>query len=185
MSPWEMKPGQIVGYKPFGNLWRARVTALDPDGKPYLGQIPIVDEAGDPITYEDPPSFVAPVVDYPNYFLVEDVKGAPTDPWLAARLDHEDTGVAWKKFAERIGLREPYYQALGAVMEKWASEGNRGAFLDDLLVLLHASWRAGSAGENEEIARLLRKRCDDRGMICMAHCTHSDDIKAIRDRRFS
>lgn len=183
MSPWEFRAGQVVGYTPSGSLWRAKVTAIDPSGKPYLGQIPIVDEEGNSITYDDPPSYVAPIVDYANYYLVEDVKGPPTDPWLAARLDHADTGVAWKNFAEKIGLNDGYYQAMGALMEKWAGEGKRGEFLDDLLVFLYACWRAGSAAENEEIYRLLKKRCEDRGTICLAHCTHPDDMKEVRKRR--
>ena len=47
MSPWEFKIGQIVGYKPRGDKWRARVTAIEEEGKPYLAEIPIVDEDGE------------------------------------------------------------------------------------------------------------------------------------------
>lgn len=182
MSPWELKVGQIVGYKPRGEKWRARVTAIEREGKSFLAEIPIVDEEGDPIRYEDPPTFVSPIHDYENYYLVANVAGNGTDPWLAARLDHEDTGNAWKTFADRIGIKEPYYQALATLMEKWASESKRGEFLDDVLVLLHAAWRAGMFTENSECARLIEKRCHERGMICLAKCTHSEDVEAIKRR---
>lgn len=182
MAPWEFKIGQIVGYKPRGDKWRARVTAIEEDGKPYLAEIPVMDEKGESILYDDPPSFVNRIYDYENYYLVEDLRGSGTDPWLAARLDHADVGDAWKAFAEKIGIKEPYYQALASVVEKWSEEGRRGEFLDDLLVLLHASWRAGRYSENVECARLLKKRCEERGIICLAHCTHSEDVKAIEKR---
>ena len=91
MSPWEFKIGQIVGYKPRGDKWRARVTAMEEDGKPYLAEIPIVDEDGETIRYDEPPSHVNPILDYVNYVLIENVNGKSTDPWLAARLDHEAT----------------------------------------------------------------------------------------------
>jgi hypothetical protein len=182
MSPWEFKVGQLVGYKPRGQKWRARVTAVERDGKCHLAEIPVVDEQGEPIRYDDPPAFVNDIVDYENYFLVQNVDGKGTDPWIAARLDHEDTGLAWRTFAERIGVKEPYYQALATLMEKWSPEGQRGEFLDDLLVLLHAAWRAGTSTENSECARLLEKKCNERGIICLAHCTHSDDAQAIRRR---
>jgi hypothetical protein len=181
MKPWDFKMGQLVGYKPRGERWRARVTALEKDGKPYLAEIPVVDDQGEPISYEDPPAFVSPILDYENYYLVEDVAGK-TDPWLAARLDHQDVGAAWKHFAEKVGVKEPYYQALATIMEKYVAEGRRGEFMDDLLVLLHASWRAGMASENSDCARLLRQRCDNRGMNCMPHCTHLEDVEAIRAR---
>lgn len=183
MSPWEFKIGQIVGYKPRGEKWRARVTAIEEEGKPFLAEIPIVDEQGEPIRYDEPPSDVAPILDYENYVLIENVNGQSTDPWLAARLDHEDKSTAWKAFAEKIGIKEPYYQALATMIEKWSSEGQRGDIMDDLLVLLHAAWRAGSAAENKECERILQKRCDERGIICLANCTHPDDIKAVRERR--
>jgi|SRR5579871_1790434 hypothetical protein len=182
MTPWEFKVGQLVGYKPRGEKWRARVTAVERDGKLFLAEIPVIDEKGDPIRYEDPPAFVSEIWDWENYFLVENVDGKGTDPWLAARLDHEDTGAAWKSFAQRIGIKEPFYQALATVMEKWSPEKNRGDFLDDLLVLLHASWRAGMVTENAEVVRLLEKRCSDRGIICLAHCTHQEDAQAVRRR---
>lgn len=183
MSPWEFKIGQIVGYTPLGDLWRARVTMMEDGGKPFLAEIPIIDRAGDPIQYDEPPSHISPILDYPNYYLVQDVNGKTTEPWLAARLDHEDPGHAWRAFAEKIGIKEPYYQALATIMEKWSPEGQRGEFLDDLLVLLHAAWRAGGATENRECERLIQKRCDERGVICLAECTHPDDIKAIKQRR--
>lgn len=182
MSPWELKIGQIVGYKPRGDKWRARVTAMEREGKPFLAEIPIVDEKGDAILYDDPPAFVNPIFDYENYYLVENVNGTATDPWIAARLDHDDKGGAWKAFAEKIGIKEPYYQALATIMEKWAAEERRGELLDDLLVLLHASWRAGRYSENGECARLLKKRCDERGAMCLEHCTHPEDVKAVESR---
>lgn len=182
MSPWEFKIGQVVGYHPRGEKWRARVTAIDREGKPFLGEIPITDENGESIYYEDPPAFVNPIIDYENYFLINDLEGSGTDPWLAARLDHKDIDLAWKIFAERIGIKEPYYQALAVVTEKWAPEERRGELLDDILVLLHAAWRAGRYTENSECSRLLKKRCDERGAICLAHCTHSEDVKAIEKR---
>lgn len=182
MSPWELKIGQIVGYKPRGDKWRARVTAMEREGKPFLAEIPVVDENGRGILYDDPPAFVNPIFDYENYYIVEDVNGTSTDPWIASRLDHDDIGGAWKAFAEKIGIKEPYYQALATVMEKWAPEERRGDLLDDLLVLLHASWRAGRYSENGECARLLKKRCDERGAICLAHCTHPEDVKAVESR---
>lgn len=184
MSPWEFKIGQVVGYKPRGDRWRARVTALD-HGKPFLAEIPIVDQDGDPIRYEEPPTDINPILDYENYYIVDDVNGLSTDPWLAARLDHQDNASAWKDFAEKIGLKEPYYQALGMVMEKWSQEGQRGDILDDLLVLLHAAWRAGAATENKECERLIQKRCDDHGIGCVENCTHTEDVKAIKERRRS
>ncbi len=180
MSPWEFKIGQIVGYRPRGDHWRARVTATERDGKPFLAEIPIVDDGGDPIRYDDPPAFVNPIIDYENYYLVENLNGSGTDPWLAARLDHKDADNPYKAFAEKIGIKEPYYQAMATLIEKWVAEGNRGEFLDDLLVLLHASWRAGMAADNSECARLLEKRCQDKGVICLAHCTHPEDIKAVK-----
>jgi hypothetical protein len=155
---------------------------MEREGKPSLAEIPIVDESGIGICYDDPPSAVNPIMDYENYYLVEDVKEAGSDPWIAARLDHNDVGHAWKAFAERIGIREPYYQALAMVIEKWVPEKGRGEFLDDLLVLLHASWRAGRYQENVECARLLKKRCDERGAICLINCTHSEDVQAIEKR---
>lgn len=183
MSPWEFKVGQIVGYRPRGDKWRARVTAMEEEGKPFLAEIPIVDEYGDTIRYDEPPSHVNPILDFQNYILIENVNGTSTDPWLAARLDHEDRGNAWKAFAEKIGIKEPYYQALATVVEKWSPEGQRGDILDDLLVLLHASWRAGASAENRECERLLKQHCDDRGIICLANCTHPQDIRAIKERR--
>lgn len=183
MSPWEFKIGQVVGYRPRGDKWRARVTAMEEEGKPFLAEIPIVDETGDQIRYDEPPSHVSPILDYENYFIVEDVNGLSTDPWIAARLDHEDKGSAWKAFAEKIGLKDPYYQALAMVMEKWSPEGQRGDILDDILVLLHAAWRAGASTENRECERILQKRCDERGVICLGNCTHAEDIKAIKGRR--
>lgn len=182
MSPWEFKVGQIVGYRRRDPRWRARVTAMEKDGKPFLAEIPVVDEQGEPIRYDDPPAFVNPIIDYEGYYLVQDVDGKGTDPWLAARLDHEDTAAAWKTFAERIGVKEPYYQALATLLEKYSLEKGRGEFLDDLLVLLHAAWRAGASTENADCARLLEKRCSERGIICLAHCTHSEDAAAIRKR---
>lgn len=183
MSPWEFKVGQIIGYKPRGEKWRARVTAMEEEGKPFLAEIPIVDEDGSPINYDSPPSHVNPILDHENYVLIQNVNGVATDPWLAARLDHEDPGGAWKVFAEKIGIKEPYYQALAMVVEKWAPEGQRGDILDDMLVLLHAAWRAGACSENRECERLVKQRCNERGIICLAHCTHQDDIKAIKERR--
>lgn len=183
MHFWEFKIGQVVGYHPRGEKWRARVTAMEQDGKPFLAEIPIMDEQGEPIRYEEPPTHVSPILDYENYYLVENVNGVTTDPWLAARLDHDDKGNAWKEFARKIGIKEPYYQALATIIEKWSFEGQRGEFLDDLLVLLHAAWRAGAVTENRECERLLQKRCDDRGVICLAHCTHPEDMKAVKERR--
>lgn len=182
MSPWEFKIGQLVGYRPRGTKWRARVTAIERDGKSHLAEIPVVDEEGETIRYEDPPAFVNQIVDYENYFLVENVDGKPTEPWIAARLDHEDMRGAWKAFADRIGVKEPFYQVLATVMEKWSPEEGRGNLLDDLLVLLHAAWRAGAASENTECARLLEKRCGERGIACLAHCTHPEDAAAVRRR---
>ncbi len=182
MTPWQFKVGQTVGYRPRGEKWRAKVTAVERDGKCFLAEIPVVDETGDPIRYEDPPAFVSEILDYEGYYIVEEVDGKGTDPWLAARLDHQDTGAAWKSFAARIGVKDPFYQSLATIMEKWATERQRGEFLDDLLVLLHASWRAGMATENSEVARLIEKRCNDRGMGCLAHCTHPEDIQAVRRR---
>lgn len=182
MSPWELKIGQLVGYKPRGLKWRARVTAVERDGQSHLAEIPVVDEQGEPIRYEDPPAFVSRIMDYENYFLAEDVKGTPTEPWLAARLDHQDLDRAWKNLSDRIGLKEPYYHLLSAVMERWAPPERRGDLLDDLLVLLHAAWRAGAAVENGEAARLLERICRERGVGCLAHCTHPEDIDAIRSR---
>lgn len=180
MRPWEFKMGQVVGYRPRGEKWRARVTAIDRDGKPFLAEIPIVDEGGEAIRYEDPPGCVNAIIDYEQYYLVKDVNGSATDPWLAARLDHEDTGTAWKAFAAKVGVKEPYYQALSTLLEKWVPEGARGEFLDDILVLLHASWRAGMAADNADCVRLLQKRCDEKGAICLAHCSHPEDIKALK-----
>lgn len=180
MSPWEFKVGQVVGYRPRGDKWRARVTAVEEEGKCHLAEIPIIDEHGESIRYDDPPTFVNRIMDYENYYMVEDVNGVATEPWIAARLDHADSHGAWKAFAEKIGIKEPYYQALATVMEKWAPEDQRGEFLDDLLVLLHACWRSGMAAMNTEAARLLQKRCDERGIGCLAHCTHLEDAKAIK-----
>jgi hypothetical protein len=177
-----MKVGQIVGFTPRGLKWRARVTSIERDGKSSFAEIPIVDEAGEPIRYEDPPAFVNPIVAYEQYYLVEDVKEFSTEPWLAARLDHQDLAQAWKALAERLGLKEPYYQMLSSVMERWAPPERRGDLLDDLLVLLQASWRAGAAGENAEAARLLDQRCLERGGHCLASCTHPEDAEAIRRR---
>lgn len=182
MSPWELKVGQVVGYKPRGLKWRARVTAMERDGKPFLAEIPVVDEQGESICYEEPPSVVNPIIDYANYYLVEDIAGNGTDPWLAARLDHQDLAAAWKSFAERIGLKESYYSVLATVMERWSPPERRGDLLDDILVLLHAAWRSGAASENSEVVRLIEKRCEDRGVGCLAHCTHPEDVNAIRDR---
>lgn len=183
MSPWELKVGQVVGYRPRGPKWRARVTAVERDGKPFMAEIPVVDEQGEPIRYDDPPAFVNPIIDYEGYYIVEDVDGkGATEPWLAARLDHQDLGQAWRAFAERIGLKEPYYSALATLVERWAPPERRGDILDDLLVLLHAAWRAGAAAENSEIARMLEKRCLDRGVSCLAHCTHPEDAAAVRSR---
>lgn len=182
MTPWEMKCGQLVGYKLRGPKWRARVTAVERDGKAYMAEIPVVDEEGEPIRYDDPPPAVSEIYDFENYFLVEDVNGKATDPWLAAKLDHADVGAAWKAFAAKIGVKEPYYQSLATVMEKWAPEGLRGDFLDDLLVLLHASWRAGMSTENSECVRLIEKVCNDRGISCLEHCTHREDAQALRRR---
>jgi hypothetical protein len=69
------------------------------------------------------------------------------------------------------------------VVEKWSTEGQRGDILDDLLVLLHAAWRAGAASENRECERIIKTRCDSRGVVCIGECTHAEDMKAIRDRR--
>lgn len=183
MSPWEFKVGQVVGYRPRGQKWRARVTAIEREGKPFLAEIPIVDENGDSISYEDPPAFVNPIIDYENYYLVENVDGkSATEPWLAARLDHQDLAQAWKAFAERVGLKEPFYSALATVMERWAPPERRGDLLDDILVLLHAAWRAGAGAENSEIARMLERRCQERGVVCLAHCTHPEDAAAVRNR---
>lgn len=182
MTPWELKVGQIVGYLGRGPKWRARVTVVERNGKHYMAEIPIVDENGDPIRYDDPPTDVSIIADFENYYVVENVDGVGTDPWLAARLDHQDVSDAWKNFAAKIGIKEPYYQALATVIERWAPEGSRGQFLDDLLVLLHASWRAGMVTENSECARLIEKRCSDRGIGCLAHCTHQDDVRAVKKR---
>ena len=182
MSPWEFKIGQLVGYRPRGPKWRARVTAMEREGKPFLAEIPVVDEEGAGIRYDDPPAFANPIFDYENYFLVEDVDGKSTEPWLAARLDHQDLAQAWRAFAERIGLKEPYYQCLATVVEKWSPPESRGDILDDLLVLLHAAWRTGAAAENAEAARLLERRCQERGVICLAQCTHREDADAVRAR---
>lgn len=182
MTPWEMKVGQLLGYKPRGSKYRARVTAVERDGKHYLAEIPVVDDDGEPIRYDDPPPFVAEIYDFENYYLVEDIDGKATDPWLAARIDHADVGLAWKNFAAKIGLKEPYYQALAMVIEKWAPEEQRGEFLDDLLVLLHASWRAGMSTENSECVRLIEKLCNDRGISCLTNCTHREEAQALKRR---
>lgn len=177
-----MKIGQLVGYAPRGPQWRARITAIERDGQSYLAEIPVVDEHGEPILYEEPPPFVSRILDYEHYFLVEDVKGVPTEPWLAARLDHKDLELAWKSLADRIGLREPYYHILSSVLERWAPPEQRGDLLDDLLVLLHAAWRTGASTENAEVARLIDRICQDRGAICLSRCTHPEDAQAIRNR---
>lgn len=182
MTPWEMKVGQLLGYKPRGGKWRVKVTAVERDGKHFLAEIPVVDENGDAIQYEDPPTIVSEIFDFENYYLVDDVDGKTTDPWLAARIDHADVSGAWKSFAAKIGVKEPYYQALATVMEKWTVEGRRGEFMDDILVLLHAAWRAGMATENSECVRALEKLCNDRGVGCLAHCTHPEDARALKGR---
>lgn len=182
MTPWEMRVGQLVGYKHRSAKWRARVTAVERDGKHYLAEIPVVDDDGEPIRYDDPPAFVNEIYDFENYYLIEDINGKGTDPWLAARIDHADVGGAWKSFAAKIGIKEPYYQALATLIDKYAPEGQRGEFLDDLLVLLHASWRAGMTTENSECARMIEKLCSDRGIGCLAHCTHREDSQALRKR---
>lgn len=89
MSPWEFAIGQVVGYKPYGPKWRGKVTVLERDGKPVFAIIPTIDQEGHPIRYDKPPSTAMPIVDVQNYFLVE-ATVQMTDPWLAARLDHED-----------------------------------------------------------------------------------------------
>jgi hypothetical protein len=155
---------------------------MEREGKPFLAEIPIVDESGISICYDDPPSAVNPIMDYENYYVVEDVKEPGSDPWIAARLDHNDVGHAWKAFSDRIGIKEPYYQALATLLEKWVPEKGRGEFLDDILVLLHASWRAGRYAENTECARLLKRRCEEKGAICLAHCTHPEDVRAVEKR---
>ena len=182
MAPWEMKVGQIVGFAPRGQLWRARVTAVEREGKSFLAEIPIVDETGEPIRYEDPPAYANPIVAFEEYYLVEDVAASTTEPWLAARLDHQDLPQAWKGLAERLGIKEPYYQLLSSVMERWAPPERRGDLLDDLLVLLHAAWRAGASTENGEAARLVEQRCSERGGTCLNSCTHPEDAEAIRQR---
>lgn len=182
MSPWEFKVGQTVGYRPRGSRWRARVTAVEREGRPFLAEIPVVDEEGLPILYDDPPPFANPIVDYENYYLVEDVDGKATEPWLAARLDHRDLAEAWRAFAERVGLREPYYQALATFVERWAPPERRGDILDDLLVLLHAAWSAGGTSGAEEAARFLEGLCKDGNGRCARGCTHKEDAAALRDR---
>lgn len=182
MSPWELKVGQVLGYRPRGEKWRARVTAIEQDGKCFMGEIPVRDEWGNEISYDEPPASVSPIFDYENYYIVEDVKENTTDPWIAAKLDHQDPLDAWKVFSERIGIKEPYYQALASITEKWASEGRRGEFLDDLLAFLYSAWRTGALSENSECAKLIEKRCKERGGMCLADCTHAADEKAIRDR---
>lgn len=89
MSPWELAIGQVLGYRPFGPKWRGRVTALERDGKCLYAVIPTVDDEGKPIRYERPPSGAGPIADVENYFIVEQAVQM-TDPWIAARLDHED-----------------------------------------------------------------------------------------------
>lgn len=170
MSPWEFKVGQVVGYKPRGEKWRARVTAIERDGKPFVAEIPVVDEMGESILYDGPPGIANPIWDYENYYLVDDVKGSPTEPWLAARLDHQDLEAAWKSLAERVGLREPYYQALATLVERWAIVERRGDLLDDLLVLMHAAWSAGIGSAHAEAIRFLEQH----GM--------TEASKALKDR---
>lgn len=170
MSPWEFKVGQLVGYGPRGEKWRARVTAGERDGKPYVAEIPVVDEAGEPIQYDGLPSVANPILDYENYYLVEDVGGTKTEPWLAARLDHQNLAEAWKALAERIGLREPYYQALATFMERWAPLERRGDLLDDILVLMHAAWSAGAGTAYADCVRLL----EEKGRI--------EEVQAIKNR---
>lgn len=182
MTPWEMKVGQLLGYRPRGPKWRVRVTAIEREGRHYLAEIPVVDEDGEPIQYDDPPTIVSEIFDFENYYLVLDVDGKGTDPWLAARIDHADVGEAWKSFAAKIGIKEPYYQLLATIIEKWSEEGRRGEFMDDILVLLYAAWRAGTATENAECARTIEKLCNDRGVSCLAHCTHREDSQALRKR---
>jgi hypothetical protein len=182
MNPWDLKVGQLVGYRPRGGKWRARVTAVEREGKCFFAEIPVMDEDGHPIRYEEPPAIANAILDYENYYVVKEVDGRATEPWLAARLDHQDLAAAWKALAARIGLKEPYYGALAALVERWAPEDGRGDFLDDLLVFLHAVWRAGEASENAECIRLLEKRCRDKGIGCLAHCTHPEDSAAIRER---
>lgn len=99
MSPWELAIGQIVGYKPLGPKWRGRITAVERDGKCHYAVIPVVDAAGVAIVYEHPPKDVQLVLDYGNFYLVEQAVQM-TDPWLAARLDHEDLKPPRKKEGE-------------------------------------------------------------------------------------
>lgn len=170
MSPWEFKVGQVVGYKPRGEKWRARVTAIERDGKPFVAEIPVIDEVGEAIQYDGPPSIANPIWDYENYYLVEDVSGTTTEPWLAARLDHQNLAAAWKSLAERVGLREPYYQALATLMERWAPVERRGDLLDDVLVLMHAAWTAGAGAAYTDCMRFLEQH------------GRMDEVRAIRDR---
>lgn len=181
MSPWEFRIGQLVGYKPRGVHWRAKVTAVERDGKPFLAEIPVVDEEGKPIEYKEPPKVINLIADFGNYYLVEQAKGG-IDPWLAARLDHDDDGgMGRKKLAERLGLKEPYHEALATVIGKWGKDHPR-ELLDDLLVFVHASWNAGRIHENGECAKLMIDRCAERGVACCANCTHYEDAAAIRGR---
>lgn len=170
MSPWEFKVGQVVGYRPRGEKWRARVTAIERDGKPFVAEIPVVDEAGEPIQYDGLPSIANPIWDYENYFLVEDVSGVTSEPWLAARLDHQNLVEAWKSLAERVGLREPYYQALATVMERWAAVDRRGDLLDDILVLMHAAFTAGAGSAYSDCVRILEQK------------GRTEEAQAIKDR---
>lgn len=89
MSPWELAIGQVLGYRPFGPRWRCRVTAIERGGKCLYAVIPTVDGEGKQIRYERPPSGASPIADVENYFIIEQTVQM-TDPWLAARLDHED-----------------------------------------------------------------------------------------------
>jgi hypothetical protein len=181
MSPWEFRIGQTVSYRPRGKKWRAKITAVERDGRPFLAEIPVVDEHGTPVLYEEPPGSVNLVTDFENYDLVDQSENA-ADPWLAARLDHDDDGgVGRKKLAERLGTRPSFNEAIGAILEKWAPSRKR-ELLDDLLVLLHATWWSGRQRENGECARLLIDRCAANGVICCAHCTHYEDAAAVRSR---
>lgn len=157
MSPWEFRIGQIVGYRPRGEKWRARITAIERDGKPFVAEIPVVDEFGESIQYDGPPSIANPVWDYENYYLIEDVSGITTEPWLAARLDHQNLVEAWKSLAEKVGLKETYYQVLATVMERWAPLERRGDLLDDILVLMHAAWSSGERAAYADCIHFLER----------------------------
>jgi hypothetical protein len=178
MSPWEFKVGQVVGYKPHGSRWRAKVTAVEREGKPFLAEIPIVDQEGIPIEYETPPTTVNPITDFENYYLIEQNDGE-LDPWLAARLDHnDDAGMGRQRLAERLGIAKPFHEALGTLVKKWGNGRNR-ELLDDLLVFIFASWTEGKRAENADCVRLLIDRCAQRGVECCVTCTHSDDARVI------